>query len=54
VPELMVDLIVSLDGCAAADGWRGLGGMRGPDHHAFLGEQEQPEATAVLDHPPLS
>ena len=41
VPELMVDLIVSLDGCAAADGWPGLWGMGGPDYFAFLGEQEE-------------
>jgi dihydrofolate reductase len=41
VPELMVDLIVSLDGCAAADGWPGLWGMGGPDYYAFLGELEE-------------
>ncbi|MCY4728681.1 dihydrofolate reductase family protein [Nocardioides sp. STR2] len=40
MPELMVDLIVSLDGWAAADGWPGLWGMGGPDYFAFLGEQE--------------
>jgi len=37
----MVDLIVSLDGWAAADGWPGLWGMGGPDYDAFLGEQEE-------------
>ena len=41
MPELMVDLIVSLDGWAAADGWPGLWGMGGPDYFAFLGEQEE-------------
>ena len=41
MPELMVDFIVSLDGCAAADGWPGLWGMGGPDYYAFLGEQEE-------------
>jgi dihydrofolate reductase len=40
VPELMVDLIVSLDGWAAADGWPGLWGMGGPEYVDFLGEQE--------------
>ena len=40
MPDLMVDLIVSLDTCAAADGWPGLWGMGGPDYFAFLGEQE--------------
>ena len=38
--ELMVDLIVSLDGCAAADGWPGLWGMGGPDYFAWLDRQE--------------
>jgi dihydrofolate reductase len=41
MPDLMIDLIVSLDGCAAADGWPGLWGMGGPDYFAFLGEQEE-------------
>jgi dihydrofolate reductase len=41
MPELMIDLIVSLDNCAAADGWPGLWGMGGPDYFAFLGEQEE-------------
>lgn len=40
MPELMVDLIASLDGCAAADGWPGLWGMGGPDYAAWLGRQE--------------
>ena len=38
--ELMIDFIVSLDGCAAADGWPGLWGLGGPEYYAFLGEQE--------------
>ena len=41
MPDLMVDLIVSLDTCAAADGWPGLWGMGGPDYYSFLGEQEE-------------
>jgi dihydrofolate reductase len=40
MPELMIDLIVSLDGYAAAEGWPGLWGMGGPDYFAFLAEQE--------------
>lgn len=41
MPELMIDLVVSLDNCAAADGWPGLWGLGGPDYFAFLGEQEE-------------
>ena len=38
MPELMVDVITSLDGYAAAEGWPGLWGMGGPDYYAWLGE----------------
>ena len=41
MPELMIDVIVSLDGWTAADGWPGLWGMGGPDYFAWLGEQEE-------------
>lgn len=41
MPELMIDLISSLDGYAAADGWPGLWGMGGPEYLAWLGEQEE-------------
>lgn len=37
----MVDFIVSLDGFGAAEGWPGYWGMAGPEHLAWLGEQEQ-------------
>lgn len=36
MPELMVDVITSLDGFGAADGWPGLWGMGGPDYFGFL------------------
>ena len=44
--ELMIDVIVSLDGWTAADGWPGLWGMGGPDYFAWLGEQ--PEHTVLM------
>ena len=37
----MIDVIVSLDGWTAADGWPGLWGMGGPEYFAWLGEQEE-------------
>lgn len=44
--ELMIDVIVSLDGWTAADGWPGLWGMGGPDYFAWL--DEQPEHTVLM------
>ena len=38
--QLMIDVIVSLDGWTAADGWPGLWGMGGPEYLAWLDEQE--------------
>jgi dihydrofolate reductase len=39
MPELLIDLITSLDGYAAADGWPGWWGLEGPEYLAWLGEQ---------------
>lgn len=39
MPELLVDLIISLDGYASADGWPGWWGLEGPEYLAWLGEQ---------------
>ncbi|WP_456695560.1 dihydrofolate reductase family protein [Aeromicrobium sp. P5_D10] len=38
MPELMIDVITSLDGFSSADGWPGLWGMGGPDYFAWLEE----------------
>lgn len=32
VPGLMVDLIISLDGYASAEGWPGWWGLEGPEY----------------------
>ena len=42
----MIDYIISLDGCAAADGWPGLWGMGGPDYFAWLAQQ--PPRTSLM------
>jgi dihydrofolate reductase len=42
----MIDVIVSLDGWTAADGWPGLWGMGGPEYLAWL--DEQPEHTVLM------
>jgi dihydrofolate reductase len=41
MPELMVDLITSLDGYASAEGWPGWWGLEGPEYLGWL--EEQPE-----------
>jgi len=40
--ELLVDLIISLDGYASAEGWPGWWGLEGPEYLAWL--EQQPEA----------
>lgn len=48
MPDLMVDLIISLDGYAAADGWPGLWGMESPEYLAFLGEDAENQHTTLM------
>src|SRR4051812_16160850 len=46
MPELLIDFITALDGCAAADGWPGWWGLEGPEYLAWLGEQ--PPTTLLM------
>ena len=46
--ELMVDLIISLDGCASAEGWPGWWGLEGPEYLAWLEEEGQKDRTYLL------
>jgi dihydrofolate reductase len=48
MPNLMVDLIMSLDGYGAAEGWPGLWGMEGPEYLAWIGEAGENEHVALL------
>ena len=45
---LMVDFIISLDGCAAADGWPGYWGLEGPEYLGWLEEEGRDEHTALM------
>lgn len=45
--ELMVDVITSLDGFSAAEGWPGLWGMGGPEYFAWLGEDSEARTTLM-------
>jgi dihydrofolate reductase len=46
--ELMVDLIVSLDGYAAAEGWPGWWGLEGPEYLGWLDQQEEGGYTLLM------
>ena len=46
MPELIVDLITSLDGYASAEGWPGWWGLEGPEYLGWL--ETNPERDAEL------
>lgn len=48
MPELMVDVITSLDGFSAAEGWRGLWGKGGPDYFAWLDADDAATWTTLM------
>ena len=48
MPELLVDLISSLDGYGAADGWPGWWGLEGPEYLAWLDEQPEGDYTVLM------
>jgi hypothetical protein len=45
---LMADIIISLDGYGAAEGWPGYWGMEGPEYLAWIGEDEGQEPVALM------
>ena len=48
MPELMVDVITSLDGFASAEGWPGLWGMGGPEYFAWLEQDASGTSTSLM------
>ena len=48
MPELIVDLITSLDGYASAEGWPGWWGLEGPEYLAWLGDQPEADYTILM------
>jgi dihydrofolate reductase len=46
--HLMVDLIISLDGHASAEGWPGWWGLEGPEYLAWLEEEGKKNYTFLL------
>ncbi|SEI99963.1 Dihydrofolate reductase [Arthrobacter sp. yr096] len=45
---LMVDLIISLDGYASAEGWPGWWGLEGPEYLAWLEEEGKQDFTTLM------
>ncbi|MFC8038083.1 dihydrofolate reductase family protein [Paenarthrobacter sp. NPDC057355] len=45
---LMVDLIISLDGYASAEGWPGWWGLEGPEYLAWLDDQATKVVTMLM------
>ena len=45
---LMVDLIISLDGYASAEGWPGWWGLEGPEYLAWLDQESAKNYTLLL------
>ncbi|WP_426244461.1 dihydrofolate reductase family protein [Nocardioides sp. LHG3406-4] len=48
MPELMVDIITSLDGSCSAEGWPGLWGMGGPEYFAWLEQDAAGTYTSLM------
>jgi len=46
--DLMVDLIISLDGYASAEGWPGWWGLEGPEYLAWLGQEGEKDYTFLM------
>ena len=48
MPELLVDFITSLEGCASADGWPGWWGLEGPEYLGWLEGQPERDYTLLM------
>ena len=46
--ELMVDLIITLDGCASGEGWPGWWGLEGPEYLAWLQQEARNQRTYLM------
>ena len=48
MPELLIDVITSLDGYGAAEGWPGFWGLEGPEYLGWLGESPEADYTVLM------
>src|SRR5947209_16826550 len=46
--ELLVDVITSMDGYGAEEGWAGWWGLEGPEYLAWLGQQPERDYTILM------
>ena len=46
--ELMVDLIITLDGCASGEGWPGWWGLESPEYLAWLQQEAGADRTYLM------
>ena len=46
--QLMIDLIISLDGYASAEGWPGWWGLEGPEYLAWLEQEGEKDFTFLM------
>lgn len=46
--QLMIDLIISLDGYASSEGWPGWWGLEGPEYLAWLEEEGKKDLTTLM------
>ncbi|MGP0221357.1 dihydrofolate reductase family protein [Paenarthrobacter sp. NCHU4564] len=46
--QLMIDLIISLDGYASGEGWPGWWGLEGPEYLAWLEEEGKKDLTTLM------
>jgi dihydrofolate reductase len=47
-PQLMIDFITSLDGCASGVGWPGWWGLEGPEYLEWLNQQPEGAWTLLM------
>jgi dihydrofolate reductase len=48
MPELLIDFITTLDGCASGEGWPGFWGLEGPEYLGWLGEEPEKDYTVLM------
>jgi dihydrofolate reductase len=48
MPELLIDFITTLDGCASGEGWPGWWGLEGPEYLGWLGEAPEKDYKVLL------
>jgi dihydrofolate reductase len=48
MPELLIDLITTLDSCASGEGWPGWWGLEGPEYLGWLADAPENDFTVLM------